>query len=61
MDSKRQKFTTTLDKMTLKQLEEIKIDLNYNHGKNIKGLNEVIEIIAKGRWDKINDNNNKKK
>lgn len=61
MDSKRQKFTTTLDKTTLKQLEEIKIDLNYNHGKNIKGLNEVIEIIAKGRWDKINDNNNKKK
>ena len=61
MDSKRQKFTTTLDKMTLKQLEEIEIDLNYNHGKNIKGLNEVIEIIAKGRWDKINDNNNKKK
>lgn len=61
MDNKKQKFTTTLDKLTLRQLEEIKIDLNYNHGKNIKGLNEVIEIIARERWGKINDNNNKKK
>lgn len=58
---KRQKFTTTLDKATLKQLEEIKIEMNYNQNKHIKGLNEVIEIITRERWEQLNDNNNKTK
>lgn len=59
---KRQKFTTTLEKATLKQLEEIKIEMNYDQNKNIKGLNEVIEIITRERWEQLNnDNNNKAK
>lgn len=59
---KRQKFTTTLEKATLKQLEEIKIEMNYDQNKNIKGLNEVIEIITRERWEQLNnDNNNKTK
>lgn len=57
----RQKFTTTLDVDTLNQLELIKIELNKNRDARIRGLNEVIEIIVKERWDNINDKYSKKK
>lgn len=58
----RQKFTTTLDKKTLRQLEEIKMNINNNLDKRIRGLNEVIEIITEEKWGKIiNDKNSKKK
>lgn len=64
MDNKlitRQKFTTTLDVDTLNQLELIKIELNKDRDTRIRGLNEVIEIIVKERWEKINDKYSKKK
>lgn len=64
MDNKlitRQKFTTTLDVDTLNQLELIKIELNKDRDTRIRGLNEVIEIIVKERWGKINDKYSKKK
>lgn len=57
----RQKFTTTLDVDTLNQLELIKIELNKDRDTRIRGLNEVIEIIVKERWGKINDKYSKKK
>lgn len=57
----RQKFTTTLDVNTLNQLELIKIELNKDRDTRIRGLNEVIEIIVKERWGKINDKYSKKK
>lgn len=57
----RQKFTTTLNVDTLNQLELIKIELNKDRDTRIRGLNEVIEIIVKERWGKINDKYNKKK
>lgn len=57
----RQKFTTTLDTETLNQLEQIKIELNENRDTRIRGLNEVIEIIVKERWESLNDKYNKKK
>lgn len=57
----RKKFTTTLNNKTLEQLEMIKIDLNRNMETRIRGLNEVIEILVKERWEKINDKHSKKK
>ena len=57
----RKKFTTTLNNKTLEQLEIIKIDLNRNMQTRIRGLNEVIEILVKERWEKINDKHSKKK
>lgn len=57
----RKKFTTTLNNKTLEQLEIIKIDLNRNMETRIRGLNEVIEILVKERWEKINDKHSKKK
>lgn len=57
----KKKFTTTLNNKTLEQLEIIKIDLNRNMETRIRGLNEVIEILVKERWEKINDKHSKKK
>lgn len=57
----RQKFTTTLDIDTLNQLEQIKIILNEDRDTRIRGLNEVIEIIVRERWESLNDKYNKKK
>lgn len=60
--SNRQKYTTTLDIETLRQLEEIKIYINKKLNKRIRGLNEVIEIITAEKWGEIiNDKDSKKK
>lgn len=60
--SNRQKYTTTLDIETLRQLEEIKIYINKKLDKRIRGLNEVIEIITAEKWGEIiNDKDSKKK
>lgn len=54
----RQKFTTTLKPSTIEQLEFIKI-YKKRENKNIRGLNEVIEIIVEEKWGEINDKYNK--
>lgn len=56
----RQKFTTTLKPSTIEQLEFIKIYTKRDN-KNIRGLNEIIEIIVKEKWREINDKYNKER
>lgn len=57
---KRQKYTTTLNINTINELEELRLYYNKKNYTRIRGLNEVIEIITREKWEEINNDKNSK-